>query len=480
MTSSFLHGVQVIDVDDGNQTISVASTSVIGIIGTAPNADPTVFPLNTPVLCAGSQSMAASLTALTTAQDNGTLPDAIDSIFQQSLAALVIVRVDEGTDSPTTLANVIGGINSQTGQYEGLSAFLAAEHITGVKPRIIIAPGFTHQLVTGALTNIVAATPGTLYPDGTYDLVITDVNGGLGTGGAATVTFTGGTVSAVTITDEGQNYTNPTATLPGNVTTTGVAAAFTLNIGNTSNAVIASLASILTSLRAVAIQDGPNTTDSAALAVAAGSGNQRVYLVDPMVLKTDLNGNTVSSYMSAITAGLIAQKDNAVGFWASPSNTQINGVIGTARPIPFSLGDSTCSANVLNAGNVATVVRSNGFRLWGNRTLSSDSKWQFLCVVRTADIIADSLQAAHLDAVDQGITKNYVSDVQEDVNAFLRGLVTEGAILGGECWVDPDLNPASAIANGQVSWDFDFTPVYPAEDLTFRMHLDNNYITSIF
>jgi len=118
--------------------------------------------------------------------------------------------------------------------------------------------------------------------------------------------------------------------------------------------------------------------------------------------------------------------------------------------------------------------------LWGNRTLSADPKWTFLCVVRTADIIADSLQDAHLWAVDQGITKNYVGEVQENVNAFMRGLKTKGAILGGSCWIDKDLNSAAQIAAGDISWDFDFTPVYPAEKLTFRSHLVNDYITEIF
>lgn len=402
--SQFLHGVQVVDVDDGSRTISVASTSVIGIVGTAPKADPTAFPLNTPVLIPGSQALAAKLVSPTyagQATTDGTLPDALDSIFDQSSAVIVVIRVDEGADDAGTLANVIGGVNATDGTFEGVHALLAAEHIAGVKPRILIAPGFTHQA--------------------------------------------GGTVQA------------PTA-----------------------NAVVAELQAIATSLRAVIIQDGPSTTDSAAIAAAAMGGSQRTYLVDPMTQKVDSTGATVNSYASAAVAGVIAATDNTIGWWASPSNQPVNGIVGTSRAIPFSMGDATCSANVLNNANVAVIIRQNGFRLWGNRTLSSDPKWTFLCVVRTADIIADSLQAAHLWAVDQNITKNYVTEVQEGVNDFLRTLKTKGAILGGTCWVDPDLNPASQIAAGQVYWDFDFTPAYPAEQLTFRSHLVNDYITEIF
>ncbi|HEV2678913.1 MAG TPA: phage tail sheath C-terminal domain-containing protein, partial [Rhodanobacter sp.] len=382
MQKNFLHGVQVIDINDGARTISVASSSVIGIVGTAPNADPAAFPLNTPVLIAGSPAMAAKLITGVGA-DNGTLPDAVDSIFDQSLAVLVVVRVDVGTGAnadAATMANVVGGVNAITGNYEGVHAFLSAESIAGVKPRILIAPGFTHQA--------------------------------------------GGTVQAPT--------TNPA---------------------------VAEMQAIANSLRAVIIQDGPNTTDSAAMAAATTGGSKRTYLVDPVALKLDATGATVQTYGSSCAAGVIAATDNTLGWWASPSNQPVNGIIGTARPIPFSMGDNSCAASLLNAANVATIIRQNGFRLWGNRTLSADPKWAFLCVVRTADIIADSLQAAHLWAVDKGITKNYVSDVQEGVNAFLRDLKTQGAILGGHCWVDRDLNSDSSIAQGKVLWDFDFTPV---------------------
>ena len=118
--------------------------------------------------------------------------------------------------------------------------------------------------------------------------------------------------------------------------------------------------------------------------------------------------------------------------------------------------------------------------MWGNRTTSSDPKWAFLCVVRTADIINDSLLRAHLWAVDRGITKQYVNDVIEGVNAYLRNLVSLGAILGGTCWADPDLNTADQIADGKVYFDFDFTPVYPAEHIIFRSQLTNDYISEVF
>jgi len=242
---------------------------------------------------------------------------------------------------------------------------------------------------------------------------------------------------------------------------------------------VAELLGIADKLRAVIIKDGPNSTDDAAKSTTALTGSKRVYVVDPALL-VQSGDAIVTRYASGAVAGAIARSDNERGWWASPSNLELNGVVGTARAIDFGLSDATSRANLLNQSNVATIIREGGFRLWGNRTASSDQKWQFLCVVRTADIIADSLEAAHLWAVDRGISKTYVDDVREGVNAFLRGLKTQGAILGGNCWIDPELNAADSVAQGRFFWDFDFTPTYPGEQLTFRMHMNNNYVSEIF
>ena len=396
MSDIFLHGIQNVTVDDGSRPITTVRSSTIGIIGSAPDADPLIFPLNKPVLIAGSRIEAAKL------GETGTLPQAIDSIFDQVGAVLVVVRIEEGETEAATLVNVLGGVDANTGTYEGVHAFLAAENIVGFVPKILIAPGYTHTR-----TAAVGQTPAT------------------------------------------------------------------------SNPVVAELNGIAERLKAVIIADGPNTNDADAIAYSKDFGSKRVFLVDPKVLKT-VDGATTSEWSSACVAGLIAKSDNERGWWWSPSNQEINGIIGTSRAIDFAMGDTSCRANLLNENNVATIIRQNGYRLWGNRTLSSDKKWAFLCVVRTADMIDESLKAAHLWAVDRGITKTYVSDVIEGVNAYLRYLTNIGAILGGSCWADPDLNSADQIAQGKVYFDFDFTPVYPAEHVIFRSHLVNDYIKEIF
>ena len=349
------------------------------------------FPLNTPVLIAGSRAEAAKLGA------TGTLPNALDLILDQAGAVVVVVRVAQAKNSdtdPGTITNVIGGVDAVTGDYKGVQSFLAAESLLGVTPRILIAPGFTHQRTSGA------------------------------------------------------------------------------------NPVVAEMIGLANRLRAVIIADGPSTTDAAAITYRGDFGSKRVYVVDPFV-KVFRNGQYVHEPASSVVAGLIAKSDNDRGFWWSPSNQEIAGVVGTQRGIDFVLGDANCRANLLNEQEVATIIRKDGYRLWGNRTCSSDQKWAFLSVVRTADMLNESILQAHLWAVDRNITRTYIEDVEAGVNAYLDRLKAQGAILGGECKGNKDLNTPANIADGKVFFDVRFTPPFPAEHVTFRSILTNDYIEEV-
>ena len=383
--SAFLHGVEVVEIDSGARPIQTVRSSVIGLVGTAPEAEAASFPLNTPVLIAGSRTEAAALGA------KGTLPQAIDGIFDQAGALVVVVRVADDKDAAKLTSNVIGGVDSKTAQRTGLQALLDASSVVAAEPRILIAPGFSHQ-----------------------------------------------------------------------------------------QAVAAELESIAARLRAVAIVDGPNSDDKTAIAYRKNFGSPRVYMVDPWVKYWDTVANAEAVQpTSARVAGLIARSDQERGFWWSPSNREILGITGTARAIDFALGDANARANLLNEQEVATIIRQDGYRLWGNRTCSADPKWAFLSVRRTADMINESLLQAHLWAVDRNITKTYTRDVIDGVRAYLRELEAKGAIAGGDVWVDKELNTAATLAAGKVVFDFDFAPYSPAERVTFRSQINNSYLEEV-
>jgi len=378
----YLHGIEIVEVENGVRPIKAVRSSVIGVVGTAPEADDAKFPLNTPVLLKKDTDMQGI-------GATGYLPQALSGIFKQINSLVVVIRVEEGADDAGTQTNIIGGVDSGTGARTGLSALLEAKSVCHVSPKIVVAQ-------------------------------FSDVQ-----------------------------------------------------------AVATEMVSIAGKLRAVAIVDGPNTTDTAAITYAGNFDSDRMYLVDPHVKVFSESGDVVLAG-SPFVAGLIAKTDEEKGFWFSPSNQTIDGIVGTSRAVDFGISDPNCSANVLNESKVATIVHESGYRLWGNKSLTTDAKWAFLNVRRTADMIHEALLASHLWAVDRGITKNYMEDVKEGVNRYLRDLQGRGAILGGECWVDPDANTPDQIQQGIATFDFDFTPVYPAEHIVFKSSLTDKYITNLF
>ncbi len=95
-------------------------------------------------------------------------------------------------------------------------------------------------------------------------------------------------------------------------------------------------------------------------------------------------------------------------------------------------------------------------------------------------MINDSLLKAHLWAVDRNITKTYIEDVLEGVNNYLRYLKSIGAIIDGNAFVNPELNTPDQIAQGKITFDFDFTPPYPAEHITFRSRMTDEYLEELF
>lgn len=385
MATDFLHGVEVLQIDSGPRTIQTVSSSVIGVVGTAPNADANKFPANKPVLIAGSFSEAAGL------GEAGTLPDAINGIFDQIGAVVIVVRIEEGGSEAETISNIIGGYDSATGNYTGAHVLLTAQSVTGQSPKILIVPQYSATLA-----------------------VASEMEG---------------------ITDR---------------------------------------------LRACFLVDGPNTTDAAAIAYRDNFGSKRFMVCDPWhrVWDTTTSAETVKPNSPRV-AGRMAKTDNERGFWWSTSNQTIGGILGTARPVDFVLGDTASRANLLNASEVTTFVQHEGFRVWGNRTCSADPKWAFLSVVRTADLINESIQRGHFWAIDRNITKTYIEDVVESVNNYIRSLVRQGALLGGRCWADPELNTPDQLEAGRVYFDVEFTPPTPAERITFRSHLVNDYFSEV-
>lgn len=462
MTTNFLHGTEVIIDDSQVRPIRTLRSSVIGVIGTAPEADAGAFPFNQPILITSKLEYAGI-------GSSGTLPAALDQVYDQAGAVVVVIRVDD-TDARD---KVLGGVNPTTGEYEGLHAFRAAKAKVGFTPKLLVAPGFTHQRSSDGILTIPVAVAG----EGYTEPPLVTISGGGGEGAKATAVLGGdGSVASIVVDDPGEGYTStPTVTLAEPPEGGTQATAGTPTIGEARSRVVAQLLGVAEALSAVVIADGPSTTDAAAIQINDDFGSPRLYVHEVNHVR-----NGASLPASPAVAGLINKVDHERGFWYSPSNHEFNGIEGTARMIDFELGDPTSRANLLNEQNIATTIREQGFRLWGNRTTAGDPNYAFLSVVRTADMVAESIKQAHLWAVDRCITATFVQQVVESVRAYLRSLQERGAILGGDAWFDPAQNTAAEIKQGRVKISYHLTPCYPAERVTFVASITDEYITNLF
>ena len=140
------HGIKIIEASDGARSLTVPSTSVIGIVATAPDAKAGAFPLDTPVLVTNTDA------AITDAGPTGTLATSLRAIADQVKTPIVVVVVAEGDDAAETNLAVIGG--SVDGRKTGMQALLAAEARVGVRPRILGVPGLDSHAVTTELVTI--------------------------------------------------------------------------------------------------------------------------------------------------------------------------------------------------------------------------------------------------------------------------------------------------------------------------------------
>ncbi|WP_367863205.1 phage tail sheath protein [Pseudomonas guariconensis] len=243
-------------------------------------------------------------------------------------------------------------------------------------------------------------------------------------------------------------------------------------------AVTTELAAVAEKMRAFAYASAWDCENvSEAIAYREGFGSRELMLIWPDFVNWDTA--TSSSMPAAATAralGLRSKIDEQIGWHKTLSNVPVNGVTGLSRDIFFDLQNPNTDAGLLNASEVTTLIRRDGFRFWGNRTTSADPLFAFENYTRTAQVLADTMADAHFWAVDKPMHGSLVRDIIEGVNAKFRELKTAGYIIDGQCWYDPAANDKDTLKAGKLFLDYDYTPVPPLENLLFRQRITDRYL----
>lgn len=206
-------------------------------------------------------------------------------------------------------------------------------------------------------------------------------------------------------------------------------------------------------------------------------GQRELMVIFPDFTSWDNTTNSESTaYATARALGLRAKLDNDIGWHKTISNITVNGVTGISKDIYWDLQNPATDAGLLNEKGVTTLIRRDGFRFWGSRTCSDDPLFAFESYTRTAQVLADTMAEGQMWAIDKPLTPSLARDIVETINAKLRSLVSQGYLLGGECWYDPTSNSKEELKDGKLTLDYDYTPVPPMENLMLRQRITDKYL----
>ncbi|WP_350024740.1 phage tail sheath protein [Providencia rettgeri] len=245
-----------------------------------------------------------------------------------------------------------------------------------------------------------------------------------------------------------------------------------------TQAVSSTLAGIAQKMRAMAyISAYGSKTISDAIDYRKNFNQRELMLIWPEFQSWDTVENAESNiYATACALGLRAKIDNEIGWHKTLSNVGVNGVTGISADVSWDLQDPATDAGLLNENDITTLIRNNGFKFWGSRTCSDDPLFAFESYTRTAQVLSDTI-AEGLDwSIDGTLNPSLARDIIESINAKLRSMTTQGYLLGGECWFDPDVNTKEELKSGKLYIDYDYTAVPPLENLLLRQRITDRYL----
>lgn len=185
-----------------------------------------------------------------------------------------------------------------------------------------------------------------------------------------------------------------------------------------------------------------------------------------------VNGNAeVFIPPSGHVAGVWARTDETRGVWKAPANDTMRGVLDIERTITQN------EQGLLNPIGINCIrpFGTRGIRIWGARTLSSDSDWRYINVRRLFNMIEATILEGTQYAVFEPNDMSLWEGVKRTLNAFLRGLWSAGALFGStadaafyvKC--DAETNPPESIDEGKLVVEVGIAPVKPAEFVVFRI-----------
>ena len=226
----------------------------------------------------------------------------------------------------------------------------------------------------------------------------------------------------------------------------------------------------------MAILDAPPGLDAQAIQEwrmqTAGYDSKYAALYWPNITVFDpATGRNVSIPPSGHVAGMWARSDGERGVHKAPANEVLRGVVDIELNITKGEHDLLNPHGI----NVIRAFPGRGIRVWGGRTLSSDSSWRYINVRRLFNYVESSILANTDWVVFEPNDRNLWGQISRTISGFLYGVWSQGALFGDspaegfyvKC--DDETNPSEVIEAGQVVTEIGLAPTKPAEFIVFRL-----------
>ncbi|XID90235.1 phage tail sheath family protein [Paenibacillaceae bacterium WGS1546] len=174
---------------------------------------------------------------------------------------------------------------------------------------------------------------------------------------------------------------------------------------------------------------------------------------------------------SGTMAGIYSRSDTARGVQKAPANEVLRGVVGL--DVQYNKGEQ----DILNPAGV-NLIRSftgQGIRVWGARTVSSNSLWKYVNVRRLFIFLEESIKTGTNWVVFEPNNDQLWARVQRTIDAFLTRVWRAGALMGNSpseaFFIDIGRSTMTQddIDNGRLICVIGVAPVKPAEFVIFRI-----------
>ena len=180
---------------------------------------------------------------------------------------------------------------------------------------------------------------------------------------------------------------------------------------------------------------------------------------------------------SGYMCGIYARSDIERGVHKAPANEIVRGALGLEEFDGVKRVITKGQQDILNPKGVNCIraFRGRGIRVWGARTISSDSLWKYINVRRLFIFLEESIEDGTQWVVFEPNDEKLWARVRQTITQFLTRVWRDGALMGttpGEAFFvrcDRTTMTQDDIDNGRLIVLIGVAPVKPAEFIIFRI-----------